>query len=288
MNILVITYALNGLLMIAMPIGLAIFLARRWKLGGRIWWIGLATFILSQVGHIPFNALAGKLLNTSGMIYWPLLAQQLFNAVFLGLSAGLWEEGMRFLVLRFWAKDARSWRKGVLFGAGHGGAEAIIFGALALLAYINMMILRGMDLATVVPADQLEIASQQVAAYWSAPWYLTLFGALERLLTIPVQIAMALLVLQTFTRKQWFWFPLAVLYHAVVDASAVFALNYLSPYWVEALVAGYTLLSIFIIFRLRRPEPVEEPLPAAPVAPPEFAPRPVDESTEALDKTRFQ
>ena len=36
MNILIITHALNGLLMIALPIVLVIILTRRWKMGWSI------------------------------------------------------------------------------------------------------------------------------------------------------------------------------------------------------------------------------------------------------------
>lgn len=287
MDILFVTYALNGLLMIAIPIGLVIFLTRRWKMGWRIWWIGVATFVLSQVGHIPFNALVGNLLNNTGMVYWSPLAQRIFNALFLGLSAGLFEEGARYLILRFWAKDARSWRNGVLFGAGHGGAEAIIFGVLVLVSYISLLSMRNADLASIVPASQLDLARQQVDAYWSAPWYATLMGALERFFTIPIQIAMASLVMRAFIRKNISWLFLAVGYHAVVDASAVLLINYVGTYWLEAIVCGFSILSVIVIFRLRQPKPPvdPEPVPASPPSP--FTPKSVEETKENLDKTRF-
>jgi uncharacterized membrane protein YhfC len=50
-------HLLNSVLMIAIPLSLAFILMRRWKLGWRILLVGAATFILSQAGHIPFNAL---------------------------------------------------------------------------------------------------------------------------------------------------------------------------------------------------------------------------------------
>lgn len=255
MNILFVTHALNGLLMVAVPLALAVLLTRRWKMGWRIWWIGAATFVLSQVGHIPFNWAVGLGLERLNTMYWPLIAQQLFNAAFLGLSAGLWEEGMRYVVLRWWAKGARSWRNAVLFGAGHGGAEAIILGLIVLTGYVSMLVLRSMDLAALPPEIANETVQQQIAAYWSMPWYESLMGALERLLTIPIQIAMAVIVMQAFLRRQWFWVGLAVLYHAIVDASVVFAVNYVSIYWVEVMVAAFSIVSVFVILGLRQPEP---------------------------------
>jgi uncharacterized membrane protein YhfC len=52
---LYVTYTLNFILMMTMPIALGVFLARRFKLGWGLWFIGAATFILSQVVHIPLN-----------------------------------------------------------------------------------------------------------------------------------------------------------------------------------------------------------------------------------------
>ena len=287
MNILIITHALNGLLMIAMPIGLAIVLTRCWKMGGSIWWIGFAAFIISQVGHIPFNWGAGLLINQFDPVYWSPLAQQVFNAVFLGLSAGVFEEVSRYLILRFWAKKARSWRNGILFGAGHGGSEAIILGVLVLVTYTSMLAMRGMDLSTLVPADQLDLAQQQVQAYWSIPWYDSLLGALERLFTIPVQICMAVLVMQAITRKKIGWLFLAILYHAVVNGTVVFLMPSLGTYWTEALVGGFALLSLVIIILLRQPEPTLIPEPVtAPT--PTVTIKPVEETSENLDNSQYQ
>jgi uncharacterized membrane protein YhfC len=254
MNILVITYAMNGILMIAMPIGLAMLLTRRWKIGWAIWWIGAATFILSQVGHIPFNWVMGLLLNKTDMVNWSKTAQLIFNAVFLGLSAGVFEEVSRYLVLHYWAKKARSWRSGVLFGAGHGGAEAIILGVIVLANYVSMLAMRTANLSAIVPAGQLEQAQQQVAAYWSLPWYGSLLGALERFLTIPCQIFMAVLVMQAFTRKNIGWLFAAIGFHALLDASAVLGTQYLNNYWIEAIVAGFAIIGVILTFVLRQPE----------------------------------
>jgi uncharacterized membrane protein YhfC len=288
MGILFWAHFLNGFLMIAMPIVLGIYLARRFKLGWRLWWIGAATFVLSQVGHIPFNWVMSILLNKTALVNWPHTAQTVFNVVFLGLSAGLWEEGARYAMYRWWAKDARSWRKGLLTGAGHGGAEAIILGGLVLYGFIQMAAVRSTDLSTLVPANQLDLARQQVTAYWSATWYDSLLGALERLFTIPTQIAFAVIVLQAFTRKQGWWVWLAVGYHAVVDATAVLLFGKVGPYWTEAIIGGFAILSLVIIFVLRQPEPVPDPEPAPLIPVLSFTPQPVEETEENIEKTRYQ
>jgi uncharacterized membrane protein YhfC len=287
MDVLLFTHFLNGLLMIAMPVGLAIFLTIRWKLGARLWLIGAGTFILSQIAHIPFNGLMTQILNRTPLAQWAPETRLIFNAVFLGLSAGLFEELFRYGMFRWVAKDARSWRKGVLAGAGHGGAEAILLGIIVLYAFLQFVALRTEDLSKFVSADQLALAREQVSAYWSMTWPMSLLGALERLFTIPTQIALAVLVLQTFTRRQWFWVGLAVLYHAALDAGAVMLSANHGLLATEAYAGGFAVLSLLLIFRLRKPEPAEEnsppPVPPAPI----FPPKSPEETPEKLEQTRY-
>jgi uncharacterized membrane protein YhfC len=287
MNIRVVTYALSSLLMIAIPVGLAFFLTRRWQMGWGVWWIGFATFIISQVGHIPFNSLMTSLLNKSGLVYWPQTWQLLFSAVFLGLSAGIFEEVSRYLVLHFWAKKARSWRNGVMFGAGHGASEAIIFGGLALLGFVNMLIVRSMDLSTLVSADQLTLAQQQLAAYWSAPWYSSLLGAVERVFAITCHIFMATLVMRAFTHKNIAWLFAAIGFHTLLDGVAVFCQPYVSVYVLEAIVGGFAVVSLILTFVLRKPEPQPEPEPVPGMAEVPLL-KPVEETPEKLADSRYQ
>ena len=226
------------------------------------------------------------LLDRTGIVFWPLAAQQVFSAIFLGMSAGIFEETARYFVLRFWLKKARSWRNGILFGAGHGGAEAIILGVLVLTSFVSMLVIKNTNLADVVPATQIELAQQQVAAYWSTPWYDSLLGALERLFTLPVQIALAVLVMQVFTRKNILWLVYAILFHALVDGSAVFLAPKLGVYWTEALIGGFSVISVLIIFFLRKLDPA----PAVLIVPqPKISSiLPIEENQENLDATRYQ
>jgi uncharacterized membrane protein YhfC len=289
MDILLIAHFLNGFLMIAMPAGLAIFMTRRFQLKWRLWGIGAVTFVVSQVGHIPFNNVVAPLFSQPGFQALPELWRNLFYALFLGISAGMFEEFSRYAMFRWWAKDARSWGRGLLTGAGHGGIEAIILGVITTYAFIQLVVLRTGDLSSLVPADQLALAQQQVTQYWSMNWAYSLIGALERLFTIPCHLALGLLVMQTFTRKRWYWVWLAVLYHAMMDAGAVLGSIYLRASWTEAVIAGSGIISVLIIFALHKgePEPLPEPAPAL-VIPSNFMPLPLEESTENLDNSRYQ
>ena len=293
MNILSVTYFLNGFLMIAMPIGLTIYLTRKFKQGWRLFWIGGAIFIFSQVLHIPFNALVSPVFSQFGFITLPVIFQNVILSVFLGLSAGLFEELSRYAMYRWWVKEARSWGMGLLAGAGHGGGEAIILGLLVLYGYIQMLIVRGMDISTLVSPEKVELAKAQIQAYWSAPWYMTMLGALERLFTLPLHLACSVLVLQAFTRKKFWWVGLAVLFHALADGMAVFFSQIgFSALAIEGIIGIFASVSMVIVFGLRQAEPmsvVEEREPVlVHILPMEYKPESVNETKENLDKTRYQ
>ena len=267
MNVLSVTYFINGFLMIAMPVGLTIYLTRKFKQGWRLFWIGAATFISSQVLHIPFNALINPFFRQFGFIALPEILQSAMLSLFLGMSAGLFEELSRYAMYRWWARDARSWSKGLLAGAGHGGIEAIILGLLVLYGYGQMLILRGMDISTLGTPDKVELVRAQIQAYWSAPWTLTMLGALERLFTIPLHLAYSLLVLQAFIRKKIWWVGLAIVCHALVDGVAVFVSQIgFSALAIEGIIGTFAIGSMGIIFFLRQTAPQPDLVPApAPV-----------------------
>lgn len=251
--ILLITYPLNSLLMLVIPIVLAFYLTRKFKLGWRLWWLGAGTFVLSQLGHIPFNRLLTKFFQ-NGILPEPSEYYQLaFNAIVLGLSAGLWEECARYVTYRWWAKNARSWSKAVLMGAGHGGIEAIILGILALIAFIQLFALRTTPLTQHFPPEQLELAQNQINAYWSTPWFASILGAFERVFALTAQIALSIMVLQTFIRNHIRWLLFAIGWHALIDALAIYILNTWGPYFAEAILFSITLINLALIFTFRKP-----------------------------------
>ncbi len=290
---LTVLYPLVSLAMIALPLALAVFFMRRFSLsqGWRWWGMGAATFVLAQAGHIPFNWLADRLLKAQiDFSRWPETQALVFSALFLGLSAGLWEELARYAMFRWWARDARSWRGAVGTGLGHGGAEAVLLGVVSLIAFFQLLALRDGDLSLLqqasIPADQLALAEQQIAAYWNAAWYEPLLGLAERLFALCIQVSLAVLVVQVFVRGQGRWLWLAIGYHALVDALAVFFVRRIGL-WVEAIVAGLALFSLWIIFRLAAsPPPVETGEGTPPPSAGLLAPAEPDASD--LEATRYQ
>ncbi len=286
---IVALYFFNAVLMIGLPIVLGVFLARRYQVPARLWWIGAATFVLSQVGHLPFNALfqnGTALPLPEGPWRVPLLA------LALGLSAGVFEETARYLVYRFWIPNARTWRQAVMFGAGHGGIEAIIVGVLAALTPVNILLLTMVDPARLgLTPEQATQAEAQLGTLLSLPWFMTLLGALERVFALFFHISAAVLVLQVFRRRSLLWLVAAILWHTVLNATALIVLDRAGPAGAEVALAALTPISLAIIFAFRDPPaaaessaPPPEPLPQpelSPLAPPAL-------SAEKLNESKYQ
>jgi uncharacterized membrane protein YhfC len=290
MNLVSITHLLNGILMIALGVGLGILLTHRFAIGWRLWWIGAATFVISQIGHIPFNIAVGTLLRR-GILPSPQEELNLaFTAIFLGLSAGVWEECARYATFRWWAVDARTWRKALVLGAGHGGIEAILLGVVVLYTYLQLLALQGTDLAKIISPDRLEIVQEQVNAYWSIPWYATLLGALERIFALITHLTLSVLVLQAFVRRHIRWLFLAIIWHGMFNAVAYYIARIWGPYLAELALAIGTLLDIGVLYLLRQPEPTpleEGSLDLITAVDSQIMLPDLDESQESLNQTRY-
>jgi uncharacterized membrane protein YhfC len=282
-----IAHFLNPLLMILMPLGLGVVLARRLKVSWGLFFIGAAAFIGSQILHIPFNSwvLGPALQSLEGTL--PEQALAVVAALALGLSAGLFEEPARYLAFRSRAPRDRTWSNAIMIGAGHGGVESIILGALVFYGFFQAVALLGADLTALGIQDQQALVESQLAKYWSTPWYLTSLGALERASAITVQIALTVIVLQSFLRRSWLWLGLAIGAHTLVNATALLALPRWGPYWTEAALIGMALVGLYLIFKLRPAEPPFPSEPAEDIQPPQYDLEPAEMRPDQLEDSRY-
>lgn len=257
--------------MLLMPLALGWFLARRLRQPWRFFIVGAIGFVLSQVFHIPLNA-GLTLAFRQGLLPAPPESWQLvFNSVVLGLTAALCEEPVRYLMLKFSLKEARSWDSSLMYGAGWGGIEAIITGLLAAIAFVNLVLMRSNPaLLNTLPADQLATVQAQLTAYWAAPWYLSVLGAVERAFALTTHLALSVLVMQVFLRGQWRWLGFAILWHWLANTLAVYVAATWGPLAAEGLLAVYALAGLGMIFALRgrgdttTSPPSDQPLSSTP------------------------
>ncbi len=250
--------------MLTIPILLGWFVHRQRQPRWRLFFIGMVGFVLSQVFHIPFNWLMRNILPTDTT----MLLNLLVLALFYGLSAGVFEEVTRYLMYR-WMKAARTWGRGLMCGAGWGGAESMILGGLLLL---NSVVLAAMSQGMwldMIPEAQRGLLDEQIQAMLALPWYEAMLGSVERVFAMCLHLLLSLMVMQVFTRGKLWWLWLAIGWHALIDAVVVFVqMQWQNTYYTQTAVAIFALISLGLIFWLREPEPPEPELkPLPPVAP---------------------
>lgn len=280
---------LNSMLMLVLPLALAVFLFRRYKVEWGLFGIGALTFIGSQILHIPFNQWTlNPLMANLGLQPANGGIDLIVVAILLGLSAGVFEETARYVVYARWLEKARSCKEGLMFGAGHGGTEAMILGVLVLLNLLQMLTLQGDNLTNLVPPEQLEPVQAAVNAYWAAPWYEHLLPAVERIAAMTFHLSAALLVMRAFTHRNILWYLTAVLWHTTINAVAVFGVQTWGPLVTEGLIVIGGLISLWIILALR---PATEETPPqeseSSESPPPLALASAEVPPEKLEDSRY-
>ena len=285
-------HLLNGLLMIALPLVVGVVLARRWRLGWGLFGAGAATFVASQLLHIPFNNLVlTPFVTERGMFAAGGLAF-IVAALLYGLSAGVFEEVARYIVMRRWTPDARNLPNALMFGAGHGGSEAIILGGFVLYGFFQAVALRGADLAKTLPPEQVDVVAAQMALYWNIPWYKALLGAVERAGAICFHLSASAMVLQSVRRGGWGWLVGAVTWHTLFNAVTLIVMDQWGVYAAEGIVIVGAGISLLIIFAIKAMDAPGEDLEADPpnTPPPNSRVRRIadeDVSDDSLDDSRY-
>ncbi|HEX6270015.1 MAG TPA: YhfC family glutamic-type intramembrane protease [Anaerolineales bacterium] len=261
---LIVAYMLSITGMIVLPILLAFYLTRKFKLSWKLVLAGALTFIAAQVLHIPVVYGLTALFNNGTLPAIPEAWRTIFNAILLGLLAGIFEETARLILFKFRLKDVKTWEEGVLVGTGHGGVEAFILGLLGILTLVNMVIMRTADLSALgIPAEQIEVTRQQVDSFWNMPFYMALLGVIERVFAICLHLSLSVMVLYSVVYKKPAWFWLALLWHAFVDAVAVYLLPLVGALAIEGIIGVLAGISLLILFGLRPKFVDQEPIQQA-------------------------
>jgi uncharacterized membrane protein YhfC len=230
-----ISYIVAIIIEIGLPVLLAVYFWKKYRVSWSIFFLGMALFLVSLV-RIPLNNYINSI------IFLNLRGETAYIAVFLfaSVTAGVFEEGARVLAFGAIIKQ-RSYEKGLMYGIGHGGGgESIIFVGVTVLS--NFLIFKFFP--HILPADVLE-------QFENMAWYLPMVGAMERIFAIIIQISLSILVVQAFIKRKYYFIIIAVIYHALIDFVAVYV-NFKSGVLItEILVFVFALVSIAIIFLLK-------------------------------------
>ena len=219
-----ISLAVAALLGFAVPVALAWWLVRRYRIRWQTVLIGAGTFIVFALLLEPIL----HLLVLKGPYGPAIMANTWYYALYGGMAAGLFEETGRFLAMKFlMKKESTRALPGVAYGIGHGGVEMLIIFGITMISnlVLSVMINAGQadTLIAAAPAEAQEQLQGQFVQLEALSAGTLLIGFWERLSALVIQLGLSMMVWTAVRRSgKWFWlFPAAILLHALVDSIAV-------------------------------------------------------------------
>ena len=246
--LVVATFAVVALLEIIVPLALGYWIVHKLGVTWRVFGLGALFFIVVQVVHTPL------VLVTQAPVYLALLpmgttAAVAVLAVYLGLLAGLFEEVGRYIVYRYYFQRQGiplTRENGLQFGAGWGGVESMIVALLVLSSMVSYIVLTGDG--GVIPLPDDPAVQAQVEALRALTPLDILPGLAERMMTITLHIAWSLMVLAAVVYNRKALLALAVLWHAAVDAAAVYLAQTQGILVTEAVIFVFAVFGLAYIF----------------------------------------
>jgi uncharacterized membrane protein YhfC len=175
------------------------------------------------------------------------------------ITAGVFEECGRYIVLRFIMKKNRTRENAVLYGIGHGGIEILAVLLPTMILYLVIAILfsqGGVEEAL----NQLKITEETAAAALTSvqaaaafDYALMAMNAIERLLAMLLHIGLTVIVFYGVINAKKVFLPLAILLHMAMDTFPALYQRGAVPLWsVEIWAALWTAIVVFIAVRLYR------------------------------------
>lgn len=222
-------------IVLALPIGLAIYFVKKEKASIKSILVGALVFIVFQIlTRVPLLQVLSQ-----QAWYFKMASNVVLLGIFLGLTAGLFEEIGRFLGFKLLLKNRLSWADGVAFGIGHGGIEAILLVGLSFInnIFYSFSINSGtLDSITAnLPSDAVYLLKNQLI---NTPSHLFLAAGVERIFAIALQIAFTLVVLYGVKKKAFKYVVLAIGLHFLVDSPLPLLMSSGLNLWVIEIFVG--------------------------------------------------
>lgn len=230
-----VSYIIAILVEIGLPIILAIYVRKRFKVSWAIFFLGAGLFLASLI-RIPLNDYL------TGLLKYDFFGGSyvLITTSIVSFTASIFEEGVRVLAFGVFIKN-RDYFKGLMYGIGHGGGgEALVLVGLSTLA--NYLVFR------FFPGVLSGIAMNQLEAI---QWYMPLIGMGERVMAIAIQIALSILVMHAFLKRKYYFILIAIIFHFAVDFAVTNLNQRFGILWAELSVLVFAAISIVIIFLLK-------------------------------------
>ena len=243
---------------VVLPVALAVFAMVRLKAKLLSFFIGALCFLLSSM--VLESMLHRYVIAAVGNSFFE--EHIILYALYGGLTAAVFEETGRFLMMKYLMKNRSSKENAVRFGIGHGGLEAMLIVGLTYLS--NLMIAfvinegRIDQLLSVIDESMREETVKQLSVLWTTPSAEMFLPGIERISAIVLQVCLSVIIYRAVSEKKWIYYVYAFLIHMFVDTGVVLMLSAVSPYIIEIVVFAETAVIAFFTYRMYRKMPKNE------------------------------
>lgn len=253
-GIIALLFICGGLCTVLPFVAKAVFKAKNRDVNTSSFFIGCGIFIL-------FALILEQLLHS---VMLPIVGKSTVMYVIYGIfAAGIFEETGRFAAFKTVMKNRNDPKEAVMFGLGHGGAEAILLAGLTMLNTAAMaVIINNSDFsaAFIFPAEStetVELVHSQLSAVSGLTAVQVVFSLLERIISMTFHTAMSVIVFESARVKGKLWlFPVSILLHAVCDLPAALYQRQVISMWavypiMAVITAGIVWLAVRSFGRTR-------------------------------------
>ena len=236
LSIVFMTISLIGVCVI--PIMLLVFFRIKYRCSILPFFIGCAVmllfaFVLEQLFHaLILGSEAGIRIRGTTWMY----------ALYGGCMAGLFEETGRFLAFRtilhkYQNNDANA----LMYGAGHGGFEAVVILGIAMLNNLILSIVLNLNMTESItgslPPESLSAYTEAFQTLAESAPHIYLLGITERCSAILLHISLSVIVWFSVKNKRYPLFIFAIAFHAVADiVTVLLSTAGLNPWGIEAVI----------------------------------------------------
>ena len=176
----VISILFTAILSFLLPIGFLIYWRRKHHAKLKVFFIGVLSFLVAVVVlESLFNSiiiqLFGEAIHGNNLVY----------SIYGGLIAGIFEETVRLIVMRFIIRKEMNKESAITYGIGHGGAESIIL--IGITYIVNLFIVLLINTGNLnlilnsVPEAYYGQVYAQLSPLWTEKYYLFLIAGIERI-----------------------------------------------------------------------------------------------------------
>lgn len=212
---------INIIICFGIPLGYLVYIIATKKASAKYYFCGVMVFLVSQVFlRLP---IIEKLLPKMD---WYLFMQNVYPVIyciFLGITAGIFEECGRYIGFKVFLKNNRTLENGIAFGMGHGGIEAMLIAGLSNVQEL-ILILNGND-----------------AILRNSGYFQILSSGIERISCIAIHVGLTLIVLYGVKIGKKRYLLLAILIHGIIDTFSglgfsLFVVEIWCMVWAAALI----------------------------------------------------